>query len=352
MLSSSGKPLKRSGLLDTEKRANSDMAAMFDLPAPPPSGHEPAAAQVEPALPILAAETPPPAEATTTPAEPSVSDIPEPEPESPDVGYPAVLRSIPIDHIAPSPHQPRTFIDQEALFSLAESIEAVGGLIQPIKVRQLDNDRYELIAGERRLRACQLNGHKTILAVVANIDTLSAIHETAAENMGRVDLAPYEIALLIKALQEQAGEASKPGKIAATLGLPRRDLYRYQAYLRLPEDCQAILRRHPGLVLSRFVEDLVKLSNDGHGELVTQAVANAASGRISNSDLPGWINNKLKSSPSIVAAAPIFRDGKKVGEVRAKGNKLFLTTTTAEGAAEVKAAVTEAIRNAGYDLSW
>ena len=102
------------------------------------------------------------------------------------------LQSIAMGHISVSPYQPRKVINQEALEELTQSIRAEG-LIQPIVVRALKKTKqYELIAGERRWRACQALGMKEIPAIVRDISDEAAMAMALIENIQREDLNPIE----------------------------------------------------------------------------------------------------------------------------------------------------------------
>lgn len=113
------------------------------------------------------------------------------------------LQDIPVRQIEPGRYQPRTIMDPERLEELAESIKTQG-LIQPVVVRPLAKEgRYELIAGERRWRATQLAGLKTIPAIVRQIEDESALALALIENIQREDLNPLEEAVAIKRLIDE-----------------------------------------------------------------------------------------------------------------------------------------------------
>lgn len=122
----------------------------------------------------------------------------------PPVTNQASLKKIPLDQIQPGRYQPRTHIDQTALQELAASIKSQG-LIQPVVVRRLDNDKYELIAGERRWRACQLIGLTDIPAIVRDIPDQAVAALSLIENIQRQDLNPIEEAQALKRLIEEFG---------------------------------------------------------------------------------------------------------------------------------------------------
>lgn len=100
--------------------------------------------------------------------------------------------SIPMDMIAQNPNQPRKYFDSHAMEDLKNSIKEFG-LIQPVTVRRCDSE-YELIAGERRFRACQMLGYEKIPAVVINTDSKNSALLSLLENLHREDLSFFEIA--------------------------------------------------------------------------------------------------------------------------------------------------------------
>jgi ParB family chromosome partitioning protein len=114
------------------------------------------------------------------------------------------LRELPVELIAPSPHQPRRTFDEEALVALGESIK-LRGVLQPVLVRPLAGGSYELIAGERRWRAAQLAELATVPAIVRHHDDATSLEVALIENMAREDLNPIEEARACAALVEELG---------------------------------------------------------------------------------------------------------------------------------------------------
>ena len=98
--------------------------------------------------------------------------------------------ALPIDKIDPSPYQARRIFDESELAGLARSIQE-NGLLQPVTVRPLEGDRYELIAGELRLRACRLAGMETIPAIVREYEDSQTAALGLLENLQRMDLNPF-----------------------------------------------------------------------------------------------------------------------------------------------------------------
>jgi len=112
-----------------------------------------------------------------------------------------LVREINIDIISPNPYQPRTYFNEEALGELSESIKK-HGLLQPIIVIKKD-DKFVLLAGERRLRATKLAGFKTIKAIIADIESKNLRELALIENIQREDLNPIELAISYKELLEE-----------------------------------------------------------------------------------------------------------------------------------------------------
>src|SRR6478609_9427993 len=101
---------------------------------------------------------------------------------------------ISLEHVEVNPFQPRTHFDQDALKELAESIK-IHGIIQPITVRRLARDQYQLISGERRFQASKLAGLTTIPAYVRSADDQQMLEMALIENIQRENLNPIEISL-------------------------------------------------------------------------------------------------------------------------------------------------------------
>jgi ParB family chromosome partitioning protein len=114
------------------------------------------------------------------------------------------MRSIPVEYIERGRYQPRRDFDPEALQELANSIRAQG-LMQPIVIRPIGDQRYEIIAGERRWRAAQLAGLADIPALIREVDDEAAIAMALIENIQRENLNPVEEATALQRLQSEFG---------------------------------------------------------------------------------------------------------------------------------------------------
>jgi ParB family transcriptional regulator, chromosome partitioning protein len=134
---------------------------------------------------------------------------------SEDVGRSVGVRVIPVDRITPNPEQPRMAIDQATLLELSASITE-HGVLQPILVRPLGNNEYQLIAGERRWRASLQAGLATIPALVEEIDDDTALEISIIENLQREDLSPLEEAGMYARMVHEHGYSVR--KLAQKLG--------------------------------------------------------------------------------------------------------------------------------------
>ena len=149
----------------------------------------------------------------------------------------AGMLEIPVGAVAPNPRQPRTTFEDETLEALAVSIREVG-ILQPIVVRRGSNG-FELIAGERRLRAAKLAGLATIPAVVRESDDAESLREALIENIHREDLNPVELAEAFRELLEELG--LKQETLAERLGVSRSHIANTIRLLALPVEVQQLL---------------------------------------------------------------------------------------------------------------
>ncbi|MBS24290.1 MAG: chromosome partitioning protein ParB [Gammaproteobacteria bacterium] len=129
------------------------------------------------------------------------------QPQNPDAGRAnedkdSDLKNIPIDLIQRGKYQPRTDMHEEALEELAASIKNQG-VMQPIVIRPISSEKYEIIAGERRWRASQIAGLDTIPAIIKRVGDEAAIAMSLIENIQRENLNPIEEAMALKRLQDE-----------------------------------------------------------------------------------------------------------------------------------------------------
>ncbi len=159
----------------------------------------------------------------------------------PPLSNQASLKKIPLDQIQPGRYQPRTYMDQAALQELAASIKSQG-LIQPVVVRRLESGKYELIAGERRWRACQIAGLTDIPAVVRDIPDQAAAALSLIENIQRQDLNAIEEANALKRLIDEFGLTHQ--QTADAVGRSRAAITNQLRLIELPDNLKSMLERN------------------------------------------------------------------------------------------------------------
>ncbi len=149
------------------------------------------------------------------------------------------LNEIELSHIEPNPNQPRREFDEEALQELAASIREIG-IIQPITLRKVADDRYQIIAGERRWRASQLAGLRAIPAYIRTVEDENVMEMALIENIQREDLNAIEIALAYEHLAETTGMTQE--RISERVGKSRAAVTNYMRLLKLPAQVQMALK--------------------------------------------------------------------------------------------------------------
>ncbi len=162
------------------------------------------------------------------------------------------LRQLPIETLQRGRFQPRHHFDTEALAELAQSIRQMGGLLQPIVVRTLTHNRYEIIAGERRWRACQLAELSTVSCLVGEYSDEQALQAAIVENINRSDLNLIEEAKAYLRLQEEF--IYTHDEIGALVGKSRAAISNLLRLLKLDTRVQHYL--------------IDKTLSEGHGKLL------------------------------------------------------------------------------------
>ena len=155
------------------------------------------------------------------------------------------IREIPLDRLEADPRQPRRSIDQLRLQELADSIR-IHGVVQPVLVRALPEGRYQIIAGERRWRACALLGRSTLPAIVREVDDANAREIALIENLQREDLDPLEEAEAYQQLLTELGLTQE--ELSRRIGKSRSQIANHIRLLQLSPEEQELLRQG---VLSR-----------------------------------------------------------------------------------------------------
>ncbi len=169
-----------------------------------------------------------------------------------------ILAKIPVEHIVPNPFQPRTNFDPESQEELKKSILS-HGLIQPITVRRTAPEHYELISGERRLKACRDIGYKEIPAYIIKVDSQEAMLAMALiENIQREKLNPIEIGHAYKRLMEECSLTQE--QIAEKVGKDRSTIANSIRLLKLPGEIQESLIKEE--ISSGHARAIINLPNE------------------------------------------------------------------------------------------
>jgi ParB family chromosome partitioning protein len=166
-------------------------------------------------------------------------------------------RQLPLADIGPNPFQPRTRFDDAALQELAASIKA-SGVLQPVLVRR-HGDGFQLVAGERRLRAAQLAGHERIPAILREVDDRQMMELALIENIQREDLNPIDEAKAYKALVTKVGLTHE--QLSDRVGKQRSSISNSLRLLSLPAEVQDMVSR--GTLSAGHARALLALESSG-----------------------------------------------------------------------------------------
>ncbi len=209
---------------------------------------------------------------------------------------------IPVDQIKVNPFQPRDQFDQQAMDELKQSIEHLG-IIQPLTVRRLGPGSYQLISGERRLRAARLLKMTEVPAYVVDTGQQGMIEMALVENLQRKDLNPIEIGLALARLQEECN--LNQDQIGLRVGMSRPNVSHYMRMVKLPPDIQWSIRNGDlemghakvlaGLPLIEVQLDLAKRCLAGNWSVRTLEAAAKAMG----SQRPTSTSNAKETAPSL-----------------------------------------------------
>lgn len=231
---------------------------------------------------------------------------------------------IAIDRIIPNRFQPRLHFSEEGLRDLAESIAQIG-LTQPITVRRHGDD-YEVIAGERRLRAHRLLNKPTIEAIVVDVDDGQAAAMALSENIDREGLTDFEIAEGMRQLEESF---PKRAHLAKALNLARSELYRYLAFRELPQAAIERLRAAPALIGRRAASDIAQAIKEKPelADHLNEALDMIEDGKLEQGRAVAFLQQK--AAPTTESPAPerpiaLMQGKAKVGSIAKTGTDLVI----------------------------
>jgi ParB family chromosome partitioning protein len=177
---------------------------------------------------------------------------------------------IPTDSVSPNPHQPRKQFDETALLSLAASLKSTG-LVQPIVVRpdpSGEAGKYQLIAGERRLRAAKAAGLQSLPAIIREVDPFKQAQMALIENVQREDLNPIDRAHAYRSLIEQLGLTQ--AELASRLGEERSSVANYLRLLDLSEPVRDMVRA--GQLTLGHAKILAGISDPNHQQELAERI--------------------------------------------------------------------------------
>ena len=210
-----------------------------------------------------------------------------------------LLRDLPVDLIQRGKYQPRRDMDPQALEELAQSIKAQG-VMQPIVVRPIAGERYEIIAGERRWRATQQAGLDSIPAVIREVPDEAAIAMALIENIQREDLNPIEEAIALQRLQQEFELTQQ--QVADAVGKSRVTITNLLRLMSLPDDVKLLLER--GDIEMGHARALLGLPTEQQTEAARQVVARGLTVRQTEALVRQWLNPRrdtsdIRSNPDI-----------------------------------------------------
>ena len=153
----------------------------------------------------------------------------------------ASITHIKIDQIKPNRNQPRTTFSEKSLNELAQSIKQQG-LLQPILVRKLEAEKYEIVAGERRWRACQLANMERVPVIIKELSNEEILLIALIENIQREDLNPIDQALALKKLKDELNISQE--EIGKRVGKSRAQIANLMRLLQLPDPVQDLVKEN------------------------------------------------------------------------------------------------------------
>ncbi|MBB3102996.1 ParB/RepB/Spo0J family partition protein [Azomonas macrocytogenes] len=219
------------------------------------------------------------------------------------------LYQLPLELIRPGKYQPRRDMDPATLEELAHSIR-IQGVMQPIVVRPVGSGHYEIIAGERRWRACQQAGLDKIPALVREVPDEAAIAMALIENIQREDLNPIEEALALQRLQQDYQLTQQ--QVADAIGKSRVAVSNLLRLISLPEEVKTMLS-HGDLEMGH-ARALLGLPSERQGEGARHVVARNLTVRQTEALVRQWLNGKPETAEKPALDPDISRLEQRLAE--------------------------------------
>ena len=232
-----------------------------------------------------------------------------------------------ISKVQANPYQPRSVFDDDAIAELAESLKNEG-MLQPIVVRPNGAKGYQLISGERRLRAFKLLGRSEIPAIIKAMSDQESAVSALQENIKRENLTDFEVSEGIRKLielKESSGECPSVTELQRTLSVSRPAIYRYLSFHALPHSIQLRLRSSPGFLSGTTARSLelwqktcedsgVKL--DGYARILNELLDEVERGKLKQNKIKSRLQAALLTSkPKQLPIVPLelFSGDKQIG---------------------------------------
>lgn len=212
----------------------------------------------------------------------------DPHNNSPQASYgEEQIQDIPLDKVVASPYQPRLAFPAVAIQELAEAIQLANGLLQPVLLRPLPDGSYELVAGERRTRACRLLGYTTIKAIVREMSDEVASVVALMDNDARESLTAYERAKHLKRHCDTFA-GGKQIELSKQTGVAPAVISRHFKFFMLPPEITGLLDKHPELVNEYQLPVILQLSMNDL-ENTVRGLEMVLAGAMQTNQIAAWI---------------------------------------------------------------
>ncbi|MBO5392555.1 MAG: ParB/RepB/Spo0J family partition protein [Pseudomonas sp.] len=219
------------------------------------------------------------------------------------------IHEVPVSQIKANPNQPRREFDQTALQELADSIAEIG-IIQPITLRKMEDDTYQIIAGERRFRASQLAGLESVPAYIRTADDENVMEMALIENIQREDLNPIEEAVALQRLQQEFQLTQQ--QVADAVGKSRVSVANLLRLISLPEVIKTMLS-HGDLEMGH-ARALLGLPDAQQVEGARHVVARGLTVRQTEALVRQWLSGKQEPAEPVKTDPDIARLEQRLAE--------------------------------------
>ena len=253
--------------------------------------------------------------------------------------------TLPLSEIIPNKDQPRKTFDEPTLAELSESIKQ-HGVLQPLLVRPLPGGGYQLVAGERRWRACRMAGVREVPVVIKELTDTETMEIAIIENLQREDLNPIEEAEGLQALVDKCGLTQE--EVAASVGKSRPAIANSLRLLRLPQEVRDMTRE--GKISAGHARALLSLDNDA---MIFEAAQNIISNNLTVRDVERLAKIKDKNasvSQKRAARRDSFYDEVELTLSEVLGRKVKVYNGRGKGTLEIEFYSQEDLKNIANKL--